>query len=250
MSYVHSSSSNRAVKQGFNPSANAVCKKKTSAEPIAQTVKPIEQAKQILAALSSDDKDTLLRDLFAQDLEVILRAEKAKIEEQLTAEHSMKSAEAIKALSENESLKVEQKLTQLNDAIKKFANQVPEVVINEEEDLLVLLQVSLQKIIGSSALDEKVNRAFLQSVATDYVQQHTDCQLFVGSALFEHVSGLNESDDLRELTIKEDARLLPFDFKLALTQGHLESRLEKNLNAFLVALKKTHLNNEEPDLGT
>lgn len=205
-------------------------------EPVSAPV-PVVESRDInslkaeLLALEKSPREQLLQQLFADDLAAIVTMAQ---QEGLAA-----GQEEIQQLQTDFADRQQVLIEQLNDCIKTFGEQTPQVDIKDEKLLVEIIYQAVLKIIDVQLGDPDYVKKLIQQLGEEMAGQQP-LQLHLGQRDFALLSELQLQVLLpSNITVIEEVGLLPGSYRMDIEGGVIESILEDKLKTFTKLMIQT-----------
>lgn len=223
---------------------NVVNSNDTVEQP-SQKLSKLELLKQQLNALNKENKEQLIYEIFAQDINLIIETEKEKITKNnnnIVAE--LLAKKAIEFEASNQLLmeeKTKTKTEELERLLELFAQKEFTILIDNEAQVVELIFSAVLALIEQSISDPKLISTVLTKLSEQLLDNNKPT-LELNSAQFKLLHDLGvEEGLLNTFSLVENKDLLPCSYKLKLNAGSLESHLDEKLLKFKNLLINTYM---------
>ena len=201
----------------------------------------IELVKQQLVSLNKNDKEQLIYEIFAQDINSIIETEKEKI--------TIKNVKVVEELLTNKTQEFENnnqvvinaKIDELDRMIELFTQQELTILVDNEAHIVGLIFSAVLTLIEESISDPQHIATVLTKLSVQLLGNDKPV-LELNSAQFKLLNDTGiEASLLEKFSLIENKELLPCSYKLKLNAGSLEADLNDKLSKFKELLVNTYM---------
>ena len=216
-----------------------------AAEPVKPepAVTPTPDINSITADLMTLDKtqrEQLLQQLFADDLNHIVNQEQQKGFAAGQKQAEKQAEQQLDAMKNEVAVQQQSLIEALNSAIKTFSAQPVVVELTDEAILLDIISSAVLKIINVQLSDGDYISALVNGLAEEFAGQES-WQLDLSSRDCHLIKELKLDSLLpANMNVGEEDNLLPGSYRIHIDGGAIESKLEDKLRQFTHALIETY----------